>query len=1277
MYSLNPLSSARPKRSWLKRMATFGCVAALAATSLNAQFVIIGTDAASTAGSASDPIDDFFNFARYQVVYTAAELSGAGMPGGAQISGLGFSVIEDNGPAFPTYTIRMAHTTATNSASHNAAALTTVFGPASYDAVTTVAGSHDMITFSSNFTWNGTDNILVDICTGSSSMPYATPYGGVRGATLTNGSRRIRCDACGSQCAVNTNTTNTVRPQIRFNYAVLGCTQPTGTASQTVDCGTTSYTVSGTLATMGDATSVDVVSSVHGTIATLAAPGAWGPTPSSAIGVNQTITLVHNLDPLCNANLGSFSGAGVLCNDACATPYALPSCTGGTQIVDGTTTGSTVDAEYSNCGAGGSNTTERGVWYTYAGDDNQVTITTCATTALTTYDTRLTVYEGSCGAFTCVAGNDDMSPACPGASFRSSVTFNAFSGTTYYVFVHGFQSGVGLSATGNFRLTLNCSPLCLPIPGNDLCAGATAITVDAPAISGSNTCAAATIGNPTCESGFATLPDVYYSFVASAGGTNLVTITQNSATNMGYALYDACGGTQVACVATVTSGSPNTHTGLTGSNTYYLRVETDAGSEGTFDIQVTQPCQPAGTRTAVAACATQEFYIDVNVTDLGTSTDLDITTDFVGDTEPTGVGLGVTQIGPYPSGTSVVVTLVHDNGGICNLALSSVSLTCPPVNDDCANAIALTCNSVTTGSTTGSAIDAVGTCTTALNTAGGVWYTFVGNGGTATLALCGSTYDTQMGVFTTPDCTTFTCVEGNDDDNGTNGANVCSNNLHSSLSFLTTNGTTYHVLVTGFNTNTGNFTLELTCTGNDVPPCADNGVVVDLTTDNFGSETSWAIYPVGNSIPVCSGSGYNNNSDISIDCCLMDGCYILSFFDDFGDGMCCTNGVGGYKLSTSNGKRIIDNVDDGEFTSVSSVANGFCVPIGATQLTIATCDKEDFLINDVVVSGIDPAVSAQFGVTNATSGYQFWLFDPDGSYSRRLFRSHASGTCVGTPAGATRAAHMKFSCLNSVLPNVPTDLLLNMRVRPRVAGVYGEFGPACRVMVLSAPPACPTTQLDNNVLNAATTYSCGATGKVVGASGYAGKLYPNIVAGANKYQYEFVQVGEAYARTIATATGSYALTLANWATNPLLCGTYTYDVRVRVSFDGGTNWCAYGPVCTVEITNNPPNNCTPVGAFQGGGLNAMSATEEGISMWPNPTGDGRVTIELNGLSADALTANVEIFDLFGKRVATQAISTDGATEMNTVMTLDNLATGMYMVHVTSGNKQFTDRLVIK
>ncbi|MBK6776172.1 MAG: hypothetical protein IPG74_10155 [Flavobacteriales bacterium] len=194
---------------------------------------------------------------------------------------------------------------------------------------------------------------------------------------------------------------------------------------------------------------------------------------------------------------------------------------------------------------------------------------------------------------------------------------------------------------------------------------------------------------------------------------------------------------------------------------------------------------------------------------------IDLTNDFDASVV-TANAIGVFTVGPFPSGTTVTVTMEATNA-LCDVVLGAQTYTCPPANDLCANAIAVACNSVTAGTTLNSTIDAVGTCTTALNTAGGVWYTFVGTGGNTKVSLCGSAYDTKLGVFTTPDCVTFTCIEGNDDDTDGNGFNVCTNDLHSSLEFLSTLGQTYHVLVTGFSTNTGNFILEITCGGLNTP----------------------------------------------------------------------------------------------------------------------------------------------------------------------------------------------------------------------------------------------------------------------------------------------------------------------------------------------------------------------------------------------------------------------------------------------------------------------------
>jgi hypothetical protein len=138
---------------------------------------------------------------------------------------------------------------------------------------------------------------------------------------------------------------------------------------------------------------------------------------------------------------------------------------------------------------------------------------------------------------------------------------------------------------------------------------------------------------------------------------------------------------------------------------------------------------------------------------------------------------------------------------------TNCSVSAPP-NDLCTGALPIACAGTVTGTTVGATLDAVGTCGTALNTAPGVWYTFVGNGQSTTLSLCtGTSYDSKIGVFTGT-CAALVCVTGNDDFCG----------LQSSVTFPTTLGTTYYVLVTGFGTASGAFTLNMTC----VPPIAND-----------------------------------------------------------------------------------------------------------------------------------------------------------------------------------------------------------------------------------------------------------------------------------------------------------------------------------------------------------------------------------------------------------------------------------------------------------------------
>ena len=132
-------------------------------------------------------------------------------------------------------------------------------------------------------------------------------------------------------------------------------------------------------------------------------------------------------------------------NDLCADaiPVEIPSET------FGTTTNGTVDATPS-CGTAGTPSAS-GVWYSLVGNGHILTASTCD--GRTTYDTKLTVYRGSCGAMTCVAGNDD--DASCDVDTSSLVSWCAETGVTYYVLVHGY-----LTHFGNFRLHISSGDVC-------------------------------------------------------------------------------------------------------------------------------------------------------------------------------------------------------------------------------------------------------------------------------------------------------------------------------------------------------------------------------------------------------------------------------------------------------------------------------------------------------------------------------------------------------------------------------------------------------------------------------------------------------------------------------------------------------------------------------------------------------------------------------------------------------------------------------------------------
>ncbi len=465
------------------------------------------------------------------------------------------------------------------------------------------------------------------------------------------------------------------------------------------------------------------------------------------------------------------------------------------------------------------------------------------------------------------------------------------------------------------------------------------------------------------------------------------------------------------------------------------------------------------------------------------------------------------------------------------------------------------------------------------------------------------------------------------------------------------------------NANAGNNTITYTYT--DVNGCSNSctftigigNTVLVLETDNNNDALSWEVRTTPGNTLAASGAGpYAAGTTYSLPFYLANGDYILSVFDAGGDGLCCMNGTGGFILRTAGGARFIDANNSGIFTNTASVALGFTLPMGANfnQLTSSRCDRENYMPSDYIQCGEDPAVTAQYGVTNSTSGYQFWIFDPNGGYSRRVTFTHANASTT-FQAGPARCSFLR---LNQLTTNpIPYNALLNVRVRSYVAGVYNNFGPACRIKVDLATN-CPTSQLLNNVSD--PRHSCGITGVMLNGSR---TLHAVAVSGANKYQFEFVKSG--YLRRITSSTSSLNLTV--WYTLPLQYG-FTYDVRVRVSFDNGVNYCPFGTICQITTASGPEN---PGHAME------PTVEGEGLQLWPNPNGEGRVYLHLDGLSESTELVTVDIYDLMGSKVQTATLVA-GAGVLNGSIDLGNdIARGVYVVNLTADGAVFTKRLVVQ
>src|SRR5690606_26336545 len=153
-------------------------------------------------------------------------------------------------------------------------------------------------------------------------------------------------------------------------------------------------------------------------------------------------------------------------------------------------------------------------------------------------------------------------------------------------------------------------------------------------------------------------------------------------------LFEGCAPfTSTIAYHTSTSGDSRSlpEIDLVGGTTYYVVVATWENSpqstEYTLTITENTCTNATATYSVVSDCdVSGGFLVDVEITDMGTATDLTISDD-QGSTPQAITATGTYQFGPYDNGTDVVFTITDDNDANCVQTSSTITqAACPPDN---------------------------------------------------------------------------------------------------------------------------------------------------------------------------------------------------------------------------------------------------------------------------------------------------------------------------------------------------------------------------------------------------------------------------------------------------------------------------------------------------------------------------------------------------------------------------------------------------------------------
>lgn len=204
----------------------------------------IGSGNSYTADNESSPINIYYRSHHCQILYTPAEINAAGYIGSGLITKLGFNIFGTTTYGLPNFTIKLKNTLNNDLSVYDTTGITTVYTSPSYSPT---AGGFDLLTLTNSFTWDGSSNLLVDVCFDQVSAWTTTGQVYTFGYSAGGSHYQSIRDDNSSQCGISTNTANySFKPQIQIEFPSLPLCVGTPTpgfasSSSVLVCNNTSF----------------------------------------------------------------------------------------------------------------------------------------------------------------------------------------------------------------------------------------------------------------------------------------------------------------------------------------------------------------------------------------------------------------------------------------------------------------------------------------------------------------------------------------------------------------------------------------------------------------------------------------------------------------------------------------------------------------------------------------------------------------------------------------------------------------------------------------------------------------------------------------------------------------------------------------------------------------------------------------------------------------------------------------------------------------------------